>query len=131
DDADAMRRSGLAHLLSVGGLHITAVVGITMLLTLRLLALSQWLALRLNLIVIAAGMGALAAIGYTLLTGAQVPMVRSCIAALLFLGGMMLGREAISLRMLAVAGLLILAVHPESIVVPGFQLTDCGIGGVM
>ena len=40
DDADAMRRAGLAHLLSVSGLHITAVVGAAMLLTLKLLALS-------------------------------------------------------------------------------------------
>jgi competence protein ComEC len=31
DDADAMRRSGLTHLLSVSGLHIAAVVGFTML----------------------------------------------------------------------------------------------------
>ena len=40
-DADAMRRSGLTHLLSVSGLHITAVVAFAMLLTLRLLALSE------------------------------------------------------------------------------------------
>ena len=31
-----MRRSGLTHLLSVSGLHIAAVVGAAMLLTLRL-----------------------------------------------------------------------------------------------
>ena len=34
-DADAFRRSGLAHLLSVSGLHLTAAVGTTMLLVLR------------------------------------------------------------------------------------------------
>jgi len=39
-----MRRSGLAHLLSVSGLHLTAVVGAVMLLTLKLLALSPALA---------------------------------------------------------------------------------------
>ena len=44
EDAEAMRRSGLAHLLSVSGLHITAVIGAAMLLTLRLLALSPQLA---------------------------------------------------------------------------------------
>jgi competence protein ComEC len=131
DDADAMRRSGLAHLLSVGGLHITAVVGITMLLTIRLLALSSWLALRANLVIVAAGAGALAAIGYTVLTGAQVPMVRSCIAALLILGGMMLGREAVSLRLLAVAALLILVYVPEAIVGPSFQMTFAAIGAII
>jgi competence protein ComEC len=68
-DAEAMRASGLAHLLSVSGLHLTAVVGAVMLLTLKLLALSPWLALRAPLVLIAAGAGAVAGIGYTLLTG--------------------------------------------------------------
>jgi competence protein ComEC len=45
EDAEAMRRSGLAHLLAVSGLHIAAVVGAAMLLTLKLLAFSQRLAL--------------------------------------------------------------------------------------
>ena len=97
-----MRRSGLAHLLSVSGLHLTAVVGAVMLLTLKLLALSPMLALRFRLILVAAGAGALAGIAYTLLTGAEVPTVRSCIAALLVLAGIALGREAITLRLVAV-----------------------------
>ena len=41
DDADAMRRSGLTHLLSVSGLHIAAVVAFAMLLSLKLLALER------------------------------------------------------------------------------------------
>ena len=48
DDADAMRRSGLTHLLSVSGLHIAAVVAFAMFLTLKLLALSERLALRIQ-----------------------------------------------------------------------------------
>ena len=44
-DEEAMRRSGLAHLLSISGLHVTAVVGFAMLLTMRLFALSPRLAL--------------------------------------------------------------------------------------
>ena len=131
DDADAMRRGGIAHLLSVGGLHITAVIGLAMLLTLRLLALSEWLALRLNLMITAAAAGAVAAIAYTLLTGSQVPMVRSCIVALMILFGMILGREAISPRLLAVSGLLILVVDPEAIVGPSFQMTFAAVGAIV
>ena len=84
-DAEAMRRSGLAHLLSVSGLHIATAVGAAFLLTLRLLALSERLALRFNLVLVAAGAGALTGVAYTLLTGAQVPTVRACIAAVLVL----------------------------------------------
>ena len=72
EDEEAMRASGLTHLLSISGLHVTAVVAAAMFLTLKLLALSPWLALRWPLLVIAAGVGAATGIGYTLLTGAEV-----------------------------------------------------------
>ena len=93
-DAEAMRRSGLTHLLSVSGLHIAAVVAAVMFLTLKLLALSERLALRFNLTLVAAAAAAAAGIAYTLLTGAQVPTVRSCVAAILVLAGIALGRDA-------------------------------------
>ena len=64
DDAEAMRRAGLAHLLSVSGLHITAVVGIVMILTIRLLALWPWLAVRLRLPLLGAAAGAVAAVSH-------------------------------------------------------------------
>jgi competence protein ComEC len=131
EDAEAMRRSGLAHLLAVSGLHIGAIVGAAMLLTLKLLALSQNLALRLNLILVAAGAGALAGIGYTLLTGMQVPTVRSCIAALLVLGGIALGRDAISLRLIAVGALLVMVVRPEFITGASFQFSFAAVTAIV
>ena len=131
DDAEAMRRSGLAHLLSISGLHVTAVVGATMLITLRLLALSPWLALRLPLPLVAAGLGALAAIGYTLLSGAEVPTVRSCVAALLVLGGLALGREAITLRLVATGALIVLLFWPEAAAGPSFQMSFAAVTAIV
>ncbi|HEX2802550.1 MAG TPA: ComEC/Rec2 family competence protein [Sphingomicrobium sp.] len=131
DDAEAMRRSGLTHLLSVSGLHIAAVVGAAMLLTLKLLALSERVALRLNLVLVAAGAGAVAGIGYTLLTGAQVPTVRSCIVALLVLAGIALGRDALSMRLLSVAALAILLVKPESLAGASFQLSFAAVTAII
>ena len=130
-DAEAMRRSGLTHLLSVSGVHLAAVVGGAMLLTLRLLALSQFLALRLNLVLVGAGAGALAGVGYTLLTGMQVPTVRSCVAALLVLGGIALGREAISMRLVAVGALLVLALWPESVAGASFQFSFAAVTAIV
>ena len=69
-DAEAMRRSGLAHLLSISGLHVTALIGAVIFLLLRLLALIPRAALDWPLMLIAAAGGALAGIGYTLLTSA-------------------------------------------------------------
>jgi len=131
EDAEAMRRSGLTHLLSVSGLHIAAVVGAAMLLTLRLLALSPALANRVNLVLVAAGVGALAGVGYTLLTGMQVPTVRSCIAALLVLAGIALGRDALSLRLVAVGALIVLVVKPESLAGASFQLSFAAVTAII
>jgi competence protein ComEC len=130
-DADAMRRSGLTHLLSVSGLHIAAAVGAAMLLSLRLLSLSERLALRFNLVLVAAGFGALAGVGYTLLTGMQVPTMRACIAAVLVLGGLALGREAISLRLVAVGALVVLAVRPEALAGASFQLSFAAVTSII
>ena len=131
EDAEAMRRSGLAHLLSVSGLHIAAVVGAAMLASLRLLALSERLALRFNLVLVAAGFGALAGVAYTLLTGMQVPTVRACIASLLVLGGIALGREAISLRLVAVGALVVLLFRPEALAGASFQMSFAAVTSII
>jgi len=131
DDNNAFRRSGLAHLLSISGLHVTAVVAATMFLVLRLLALSPRLALRANLLLIAAAAGALAGIAYTLLSGAQVPTVRSCVAALLVLGGISLGREAMTLRMVAAGALIVMLFRPEALVGPSFQLSFAAVTAII
>ena len=122
-DEDAMRDSGLTHLLSISGLHVSAVIAAAYLLALKLLALFPSIALRVRLPVVAAGVGALAGIGYTLVTGSEVPTVRSCAAAMLVLGALALGRDALSLRMVAVAAVFVLLMWPESIVGPSFQMS--------
>ncbi|MEZ5656759.1 MAG: ComEC/Rec2 family competence protein [Sphingobium sp.] len=127
EDAEAMRRSGLAHLLSISGLHVSALIGTVIFVIYRLLALSPRLALSLPLMLIAAGGGALAGIAYTLFTGAQVPTVRACIAALLVLGALAVGREAISLRLVAVGALVVLIIWPESLVGPSFQMSFAAV----
>ena len=131
DDADAMRRAGLTHLLSVSGLHIAAVVGFAMFLSLRLMALSENLALRFNLVLVAAAVGAAAGIGYTLLTGAQVPTVRSCVATLLVLGGIALGRDALSMRLIATGAVIVLLFRPEALAGPSFQMSFAAVTSIV
>ena len=126
-DEEAMRDAGLTHLLSISGLHVSAVVAAVYVLCARLLALWPWLALRFRLPLVSAAAGALAGIGYTLLTGAEVPTVRSCIGALLVLAAMALGREPLSLRMLAVAGFLVMLIWPEAVVGPSFQMSFASV----
>ncbi len=94
-DSQAMRRAGLAHLLSVSGLHITA------------------------------------AIGYTLLTGSQVPTIRSCVAALLVLAALAMGREAMTLRLVAAGAMCVMLVRPDSAAGPSFQLSFAAITAII
>lgn len=126
-DDEAMRDAGLSHLLSISGLHVSAVVAAAYLIALRLLALIPWLALRLRLPLVAAGAGALAGIGYTLLSGAEVPTVRSCIGAILVLIALAIGREPLSMRMIAVAAGLVLLFWPEALVGPSFQMSFAAV----
>lgn len=120
-----MRYSGMAHLLSISGVNIAIVVGGTMWLTRSLLALIPWIAPRWRLKAISAGAGAFVGIGYTILVGAQVPTVRSRIGTVVVL----LARE--SLRLLAVAGFVIMAIRPEALPGPSFQLTFAAVTGLV
>ncbi len=126
-DEDAMRDSGLTHLLSISGVHVSAVIAAGYLLALKAFALWPWLALRVRLPILAAGVGALAGVGYTLLTGAEVPTVRSCLGALLVLMALVLGREPLSVRMLAVAAFAVMLVWPEALVGPSFQMSFAAV----
>ena len=131
EDAQAMRDSGMAHLLSISGLHVTAVVGAIFLLLSRLLALFPFVALRLPVPLIAASVAAIGAIGYTLLTGAHVPTVRSCIAALLILTALALGRDPLSLRLVAFGAAFVLIMWPETLAGPSFQMSFAAVSTII
>jgi competence protein ComEC len=131
DAAEAVRNAGLAHLLSISGLHIAVVVGGDILMVRRLLALWPWLALRLPVRTLALGAGAAAGLIYTLLAGGEVPTVRAMLATLIVLIGMVAGREAISLRLLATAAFVILLVRPEVLLEPSFQMSFAAVGAII
>ena len=130
-DNDAMRRAGLAHLLSISGLHVTAAIGAAMFLAMRLLALWPRLALRWPLVVVAAGVGAIAGLGYTLLTGAEIPTIRSLLASLIVLIALVVGREAITLRLVAAGALVVLILWPEALIGPSFQLSFAAVTAIV
>ncbi|OYU13867.1 MAG: competence protein ComEC [Alphaproteobacteria bacterium PA4] len=127
ETAAAMRDAGLAHLLSISGLHIAVIVGGAIVLVRRTLTLVPWIALHWPVKTIAVAIGALAGIAYTLLAGAEVPTVRTILATLIVLFGMVMGREAFSLRLLAAAAFIILAIRPEALLGASFQLSFAAV----
>jgi competence protein ComEC len=126
-DQNAMRDAGLTHLLAISGLHVSAVIGAAYLITLKLLGLVPFLALRMRLPLAAAIAGACAGLGYTLLTGAQVPTVRSCVAAMLVLLALAMGRDPLSMRMVGFAAIVVMLLWPESIIGPSFQMSFAAV----
>lgn len=123
EDQASLRNSGLAHIISISGVHMAIVGGFVFLGTRLLIALWPWLALRVPGKKVAAAVG-LTAIGlYLLISGAPPPAQRSAITASLVFGAVLVDRRAISLHVLAVAALAILVMQPEAIVQPGFQMS--------
>ena len=120
---DAMRASGLAHIISISGLHM-AIVGGFMFGAVRLgVAAWPWLALRAPGKKIAAVAGLIAVLGYLVISGAPPPAERSAITASVAFLAILFDRRAITLHGLALAALLILALKPETAGEPGFQMS--------
>jgi competence protein ComEC len=128
--ADAFARSGLAHLLSVSGLHL-AVVALGLWKSCRF-ALARWdaLAARHDPARIAAAATLPVTVLYALATGADVPVVRSAVAAALALGGVLLQRETDALTAVSVAAIAILAAEPGARLDPSFQLSFASVAGL-
>lgn len=128
---DLLSRSGLSHLFSISGLHISMIaLGLYQLIrypycrsqTLLLLAPPRRFLplLLLPLLVV-----------YTLFTGNALPTLRAllmCAAAALLL---VLARRTPPLRLLLLATLLLLWLDPLALFEPGFQLSVAGVGGLL
>lgn len=128
DSVDAaFRDSGLAHILSISGLHLTLVAGLLFFLVRAALALSPRLALHYPIKKWAAAVALLGAIAYTLLSGAALPTLRALVMIALALIAVILDRRAITLRAVAWAGLLLLVLWPDSLLDPGFQMSFAAV----
>lgn len=124
----AMRVSGISHILSVSGLHITLVAGIVFFTLRALMACIPWLALQFPIKKIAAFFALLAAMFYTFMCAAPIPAVRSLLMSSLILIAVMVDRRALSMRLVAFAALVSLLLSPTSLFDPSFQLS---FGAVM
>jgi competence protein ComEC len=128
DSVDAaFRDSGLAHILSISGLHLTIVAGLLFFLVRALLALHPHLALHYPIKKWAALVALCGAVAYTLLSGAALPTLRALVMIALALLAVMLDRRAITLRAVAWAALLLLVLWPDSLLDPGFQMSFAAV----
>ena len=120
---EAMYVSSLAHVLSISGYHMAVVAGIAFIVFRAGLALFPAVASRYPIKKWAAFAALLMAAFYLLLSGAEVATQRAFIMTAIVLIGVMFDRPALTLRTICVAALVLLAISPESIVHPSFQMS--------
>jgi len=128
---EAMRDSGLAHVLAISGLHMVIMAGTVFWLARALLAVFPSLALRFPIKKWAAAIALAAATFYLALSGASVPTVRAWIMMSIFLIAVMLDHPAITMRNVALAALAILFVAPESLFDPSFEMSFAAVIGLV
>jgi competence protein ComEC len=121
--SEAMYVSSLAHVLSISGYHMAVVAGVVFVFLRAVLALAPGLAERRPIKKWAAAAALVAAALYLVLSGAEVATQRAFIMTAIVLAGVMLDRQALTLRTLAIAALAVMAVTPESVVHPSFQMS--------
>lgn len=128
---EAMRDSGMAHLLAISGLHIGLIAGIVFFGLRAALALIPPIALRYPIKKIAAAFAIIAALGYALIAGATVPTQRAFLMIGLVLLAVLFDRRGLSIRTVALAALIILVFQPESLLGASFQLSFAAVTGLV
>ncbi len=128
---EALRAAGIYHVVSISGLHMAIAAGLVFW-TLRIgFALAGGLALRRPTKKWAAAGAMVAAVVYGVFAGADVATLRAMIMTMVFFGAVLVDRQVISMRNLAVTALILLAFEPEALLSPGFQMSFAAVAALV
>lgn len=120
---DALRETGLSHVLSISGLHMALVAGFVMILVRVALAAVPGAALLLPSKKIAAVAALLASSFYLVLSGGGAATNRSFLMIVVMLAAVLADRPALTLRNVAVAATTLLALTPHVVLTASFQMS--------
>ena len=128
---DQSAAAGVAHVLSISGLHV-GMLGVVVFFLVRFVgSFSTTLMLRWNLLKIATFFSFLAVLFYTCIAGAMVPTVRSAIMIAVYEFAVLLDREEEVFSSLALAALIIGLLWPGVVADISFQLSFLAILGIV
>lgn len=119
----AYRRTGITHLMSISGLHVTMIGGLLAWCAGGLWRRAPFLAVRVPAQRVAVLAGALAAGGYGLLAGFGIPAQRTLLMLAVVAIALWLGRRVATSRVLALALFVVLLTDPMAVRAPGFWLS--------
>jgi competence protein ComEC len=123
EDKQAFRDSGLSHLLAIAGLHLGLVGAFVFFAVRGGLALFPAIALRYPIKKIAAGVALLALTCYLLISSAAIPTERAFVMNGIAFAAIMIDRLRISMRVCAIAAVVVLVMDPASLVGVSFQMS--------
>jgi len=124
-------KAGVAHVLSISGLHVGAIAVVFFLIIKWLLKRSEYLMLRFKVVRIAAALTILPLFFYTAVAGFNTPAVRAFIMISVFLLAIIAGRDENKLNTLGWAAFVILLWHPWSLFELSFQLSFAAVLGIL
>ncbi len=128
EDWRLFSRTGVTHLMSISGLHVTLISGLV-----AAIVSFGWrrippLALRFPARKAAAAAATFAALAYTLLAGFGVPAQRTFFMVAVVAAALWSGRISSATRILALALLAVLIVDPWAVLAAGFWLSFGAVG---
>ncbi len=124
-------RTGINHLMSISGLHVTMVSGLIFALIYWLWRRSHYLTLRLPARKAAAAAGLTVALGYALLAGFAIPAQRTVYMLAVVAIALWLGRSTSVTAVLSWALLAVVVLDPWAVLSPGFWLSFGAIAIIM
>ncbi len=122
-----IRNSGLAHLLSISGLHLALVCFLFFASSRYLLALIPGISLRYNTKRLAAIIALIGSYLYLLMSGNPIPAQRAFIMSGMALFAIIIGRSGSPMRLVAIAATTVLVFTPENILSPSFQMSFAAV----
>ena len=131
DDWDLFRITGVAHLMSISGLHVTMFAWVVGLLLRRLWAWQPRWGLRLAAPVAARWGGLIAALGYAVFSGWGVPAQRTVWMLAVVVLVAQSGRRWPWPMVLAAAAALVCLLDPWAVLQPGFWLSFVAVAVLM
>jgi ComEC/Rec2-related protein len=123
ETTEALRLSGLAHIVAISGLNMALAAGLFFVGLRMGLSLSQRIAHLWPVKRIAAAGALVTVTGYYLISGFAVSAERAYVMMAIMLIAAISGRRAISLRNVALSAMIILAMTPSAVLGPGFQMS--------
>jgi len=128
---DVIREAGIFHIITISGVQMTLVAAIFFVGFRRLLASIPTLALRYPIKKWSALLAMAGAIFYDIATGSRVGTERALFMTLIMLGAVLLDRQALTMRNLAFAALIVILIEPEAIMGASFQLSFAAVAALV